>query len=380
VIEAHEVEDGGVEVVNAHAVLDSAQTELVTGAVGLTAFDAAAGHPRDHRPAVVVTSGPSARAIGASDGACELAAPDDEGGIEEALGAQIVDEGSGGGVDGVTACFDVGFDVVVVIPATDFDLNEANAALDQATCDEEFDGLVWGAVGFGVDAVEFFDGIGFFGDVEGVGGFGLHFEGHFEGLDARFEHLVGLEGSRVHLVEDVGELELALLTVGGAYAALDVGQKGFAHGAGFGGEGEGRVNVDVHALEDAWEEGALTAGWVTTEGDETGHVLVFGAQTVDEPGAHAGFGELGGAGVEEGGGDAVVWDVDEEGANDGDIVDDFTEFGEGVEVDFDAGFTGFGEVEGGAESDACATARDGLAVVFFEGGFWISSVDVGGSA
>jgi hypothetical protein len=82
--------------------------------------------------------------------------------------------------------------------------------------------------------------------------------------------------------------------------------------------------------------------------------------------------------VEEGRGDAVVWDVDEERANDSDIVDDFTEFGEGVEVDFDAGFTGFGELEGRAEGDASATAGDGLTVVFFEGGFGIPGVDVGG--
>ena len=45
VVEAEEVEDRGVQVVDVHLVLDGLEPEVVGGAVDVTPFDAAAGHP-----------------------------------------------------------------------------------------------------------------------------------------------------------------------------------------------------------------------------------------------------------------------------------------------------------------------------------------------
>src|SRR6185295_14271947 len=45
VVEAEEVEDGGVEVVHVDGVLGDAPAQLVGGAEHLASFDAAAGHP-----------------------------------------------------------------------------------------------------------------------------------------------------------------------------------------------------------------------------------------------------------------------------------------------------------------------------------------------
>src|SRR5437868_6366065 len=45
VVDAHEVEDRGVEVMDVDLVLDRVPAELVRGAVDLAAFDAAAGQP-----------------------------------------------------------------------------------------------------------------------------------------------------------------------------------------------------------------------------------------------------------------------------------------------------------------------------------------------
>ena len=44
-VEAQEVQDGGVQIVNVHLVLDRRVTEFVGGAVGLAPLDACAGHP-----------------------------------------------------------------------------------------------------------------------------------------------------------------------------------------------------------------------------------------------------------------------------------------------------------------------------------------------
>jgi len=81
-------------------------------------------------------------------------------------------------------------------------------------------------------------------------------------------------------------------------------------------------------LEDAGEKGGLAPFGFAAEGDEAGHILVFGAETVDHPGAEGGFGELEGTGVHEALSDIVSWDIGPERAKDGHIVDELAEFGE----------------------------------------------------
>src|SRR5262249_20652237 len=71
VIQAHQVENSGVQVVVVHAVLDGAVTELVRGAVDMAALDAAAGQPHGKAQAMVIAS-PALRGRCAA----KLAAPD----------------------------------------------------------------------------------------------------------------------------------------------------------------------------------------------------------------------------------------------------------------------------------------------------------------
>ena len=62
VIQAHQVQDRGVQVVDVHAVLDGLHAELVGGAVDDAALDAAAGQPHREAQAVVVAAlGPFGR-------------------------------------------------------------------------------------------------------------------------------------------------------------------------------------------------------------------------------------------------------------------------------------------------------------------------------
>jgi len=90
----------------------------------------------------------------------------------------------------------------MMVPSASPDLDKADAALDEAAGDEELIALGGAAVGIA-------DSRGFFVEVEGVGGFGLHFEGHFVGLEAGFELGVFLEVLAVQLVELVDEVKLA---------------------------------------------------------------------------------------------------------------------------------------------------------------------------
>ena len=87
VVEAHEAEDGGVEVVDVHGVLGHVVTEVVGGAVGEAGLDTAAGHPEGEGLDVVVS--PVALAALGHGGSAKLAAPDDERIFEQAALLQV---------------------------------------------------------------------------------------------------------------------------------------------------------------------------------------------------------------------------------------------------------------------------------------------------
>ena len=74
VVDAQQVQHGGVQVVNRDAVLDGLEAELVGGAVGQAAFDAAAGHPHGEAVGIVIAA---VAALG-DRRAAEFAAPDHE--------------------------------------------------------------------------------------------------------------------------------------------------------------------------------------------------------------------------------------------------------------------------------------------------------------
>lgn len=86
VIEAEEVEDGGLEVVDVDFVLGDVEAEVVGFAVG-AGFGAAACHESGEGLWVVVASGHTAESrVGFDHGsAAEFATPDDEGFVEEAV-------------------------------------------------------------------------------------------------------------------------------------------------------------------------------------------------------------------------------------------------------------------------------------------------------
>src|SRR5262249_11154702 len=80
VIEADQVQERGVEVVDRDAIFDGAETELVGGANGLAASDAAAGKPHGVAVRIVVAALAALR----HRRPAELAGPNDEGAVQQA--------------------------------------------------------------------------------------------------------------------------------------------------------------------------------------------------------------------------------------------------------------------------------------------------------
>src|SRR5205823_5188828 len=94
VIDAHLVQNGGVQVVDVGAFLLGTVAELVGGAVGHAALEAAAGQPDGEAPVVVI----AAIASLGSGRSAKLAAPEDDRFIEQAARLEIVQEAGDGAI------------------------------------------------------------------------------------------------------------------------------------------------------------------------------------------------------------------------------------------------------------------------------------------
>ena len=85
VLDAHALQDGGVDLVQVDGGLHDVAGKVVSLTERDAAFHAAAGHPHAEVPRMVVAPviGGSEGALGI-DGAAELPAPDDEGAVQQA--------------------------------------------------------------------------------------------------------------------------------------------------------------------------------------------------------------------------------------------------------------------------------------------------------
>ncbi len=314
VFEAEEVEDRGVQVVDVHAVGFGAEADGVGGAEEGAPLDAAAGEPGGEAVGVVVAAG---AALGHGH-AAELAAPDDEGAVEQAAAFQVGEQG-GDGLVGLGAHGGVvGFDVVVRVPAGEVagvELNEADPALDEAA-GEEASGAEVGGDGV-VEAVEAAGGGGLAGEVDGLGGGGLHPVGEFVRLDAGGEVGVVGAGFEVAGVEGADEVEHPALfgASQGALGGPEV-EQGIIAGS------------DDGPLVARREEAVAVGGGAPFEAaggvghdDEGGEIAILGSQSVADPRAEAGPTHEDRAGVHLVDGLGVVDAVGPAGADDGEVVD-----------------------------------------------------------
>ncbi len=149
VIEAEEMEEGGVEVVERVDVFDRTASEFVRFSVTGAAFDAGTGHPAGETVGVVIAT------LGAfleHRHAAELRAPHHERVLEHPALGEIADEGGGGLVkDGsvtVVLCLQFVVSIPVEFAAAGVgsieELNEPNASFKQASRED----AVLGKAGF----------------------------------------------------------------------------------------------------------------------------------------------------------------------------------------------------------------------------------------
>ena len=380
VVDAEEGEHGGVEVVDVDDVFDGAVAEFVGAAPGGAGFDAGTGHEEAEGEDVVVATGALAHG-----GAAEFAPPEDEGVFEEAALFEVFKESGGGAVDGFGTFFHAGFEIGVMVPGAVVELDHADAALGEAA-GEEAVGSEGAVAGF-FDAVEVECGLGFVFEVGEFRDAALHFEGHLVLGDAGGDFgVVLLFGEEAVEALDFFD-DLALGALADALGIADV-----VDGVAFG--------LELDALEAAGEDaaaplaggdglGAVFAGG--GEDDEAGEVLGFGAEAVEEPGAHAGAALDDGAGVHEGVGGVMIDLLRLHGADDAEFVGLFGDVGEEVAY-FDAGLAVFLEVGEGASGfedlalelgELLAFGEgfgEGLFVEFFEFGFPVEGLELGGAA
>lgn len=117
VIEAQEMENGGLKVVDVNLSLSDVEAEVVGFTVG-AGLGAAAGHEGGEGLRVVIASRFATQGwIGFDHGsAAEFASPDDEGFIKKAVSLEIFDEGGGGLRSLFAVALGGAFDVGVSVP------------------------------------------------------------------------------------------------------------------------------------------------------------------------------------------------------------------------------------------------------------------------
>ena len=382
--EAEEVQDGGVEIVNADGLFLGFVAELVGGADDLAAADFGSGHPDGHGTGVVVT----AKASLGDGHAAEFAVPDDEGIVEHAAGFEIGEQPGDGGVGGGGVAGVVCADVFVGVPGIEIlvaeaaviELDEADTAFDETAGHEAL-----ATEGFGValvEAVEGFGGGGFTGQVDGFGRGALHAVGEFVAFEAGGEFGVsrGLGGvDRVEFGE--GGEAFALFVVREAGGRFEI-ENGIAGGA-----EDGALVGGGHEAGGPVGGAAEGAAALVIEDDVAGEVFIHRAEAVGDPGAEGGEAHADLAAGEGIMGLDVVVRFREDAADEGVFVGKGSEFGEEF-TDFEAALAVAMELKRRGHQgpgvaladDDVAFAGEGLAGKAGEGGLGVEGVYVADAA
>src|SRR3954454_10375607 len=214
-IDAEEVQEGGVEIVNGGDVLHGPVAEVVGGAVAEAAFHTRSGHPDGEAVRIMITT------VGAflkGGHAAKFGHPNDEGVLHQAARLHVLEERSARliqdrSVDAVL--FLEGFMAVPVTNALAHgisaveELHEADTALNQPTSEE----AVFGETGFDlvrvVHAVERKCGGALFAEIVHLGSAQLHLCGQLVTGDAGEEFAVAWVLLQMMVLEKFQEIPRA---------------------------------------------------------------------------------------------------------------------------------------------------------------------------
>ena len=144
-VDAEEMQDGGVQVMHMHGIFGHVVAEVVGLAVTGAGLHAAAGHPHGEATRVVVASGFRAVPFAlAGDAAAEFAAPDDERVLEQSASLEVLDQRRAGLVRVTATRGAPGSEAAMVIPVGMEELHETDAAFDQAPREDAVGGVAAG--------------------------------------------------------------------------------------------------------------------------------------------------------------------------------------------------------------------------------------------
>ncbi len=284
VVDAQQVQDGGLKVMNVNLVVHGVEADIIRGSIGDAGFDAASSHPGGEGVGVVVAAPAFAVLHVALEErrAAEFTTPDDKGLIEHAALFEVSDE-TGTGLVGVPALgVKLSGERTVLVPARVHELDELSSPFGKATGEEGVTGE--GARFVDAGSVEVEDFLWFVRDIGKFRYAGLHAIGHFvlrnTGCDFGVAVILML-----HLIEAADVVE-------------EFTPHGFTHPVGIG-EVEHRIGggAKLYALVASRQEpGApvevvedLSAGGSFADRGhhhESGKVVVHGAQSIAEPRPH----------------------------------------------------------------------------------------------
>ena len=296
-VEAEEVEDRGVEVVDADPILDCFVAEFVARTMRHAPLHASSCQPHRESVRVVVAAGliPLLR----DREAAELPSPDNERLVEEPAPVEILQErrdravGLGGEAGMVAADVGMAVPALLVLLTTGIDLHESHAALHEAPGGQALPGEM--AAGGVVEAVEIERLAGFGGEIEGLRGGHLHPVGELVALDPGLDLAIGAGPVAVAGIEPRGEVKLGpLLVVGHRRAAGEVGDRRAS-------------GVEARSLERAWQKASRPVLRIALgeppplrvdHDDEAGKIAVLTPQAVGHPAASAGGADARIAGIQ----------------------------------------------------------------------------------
>ena len=370
-----------MEVVDVHLLLHGPQPHVVRCAVGHAALHAAAREPHRVAPRVVI----AALSLLAHGHAAELAAPDDEGIVEEAAAPEVAEQPGDGPVRPAAVETVVLLDVLVGVPASGVarvELHEAHSPLDHAPGEETARAELVGVLL--ADAVEAAGRLALAAQVDHLRRGGLHAEGQLVGVDPGGEVAVEIAFFQVARVDAAHEVERPALRPTGEAAGRAQVDDGLATAA--------HERTLVRRRQKAVGPGgraALRRAAGVRQHDVGRHVPVLGAEAVAQPAAEARLAHEDAAGVHLVDRLRVVDAVTVAAPDDAQLVRALRQVVEEV-ADLESRFAAWPERPDGAEKgvaghlppghDLSKALRERLTRVASEGRLGVEEVDVARSA
>ena len=293
VVDPHQVQNRGVQVVDRHPVLYGIVAEFIGFSIAKTGFDAAARHPHREPLGVMVAADDLRVARLGSWCAAKLAPPQDQRIFQQPPRLEVLDQAGDRFVDladvDLVSLFQVGVLVPLFVVKRQAvgvtDLDKTDAPLGKAASQQTHLAKVLGLLV--VQSVQLPRVGRFAGQVDRLGCGRLHAEGHLVRFDPRCQVGVAPLLLLVLPIELLQEVELPPLLLAGGELAFQESELGIL------GQGIRVARLSQwDTLVDRWQEGVtkvvdapMQAGG--TDRDKVGQVLVLTAQAVTDPGSHA---------------------------------------------------------------------------------------------